>query len=601
MKKTLALIVLLIGIGKSFSQEYRLKHLNQEKQLIKESMFGDSPWGQMEDLRKEIIRINIEEKQGVPYKFQAVDFDYGSGYSYMTSGESEGTDNKNLLVKITSTEEYIGMTILNDILQIRYTVGGDDYNLYRVTDNFKILSDNDIILEDKNLISRFKQNLRDDDSEYNYKKSLQVLNEIVFKNTAYYRDFKLLSDEYLAKYEKEKSRDLEIANNEISLISDKISSNNNIIDDEIVKEFESKKLKMVYIPEVYYDYLENLKSENEKRKNNLKYEELVDITKSKFNYKEVATEIDSIYKELNEENKVKYGKFVDTNYLNTKKDTIKLNMLPTDYVKKYLQAFKDSGDLDNSIIIFEGEYNYGDHIAVDQGPKGSYKSGSGYISVSNYDTWRNENQTENIEVFKDGYKNLIEIGTGSFAYSNDNNKFYIEIKVANMSDEKDRFGNSRNNKSSLTSLKDKKLLPIILDINEAGLGDIFKTIDKKKILSQYSNDEDLVINGGNIENHVEIIPYREILTFYNSTVNQNNRRKPMITFEGWDLSIGKKLYIKDKNGNDIPIPDGKYKLEDLNRIETKSGVITKVKGISYGDIIILPESSRDKSLPPSIN
>ena len=170
-----------------------------------------------------------------------------------------------------------------------------------------------------------------------------------------------------------------------------------------------------------------------------------------------------------------------------------------------------------------------------------------------------------------------------------------------MSDEKDRFGNSRNNKSSLTSLKDKKLLPIILDINEAGLGDIFKTIDKKKILSQYSNDEDLVINGGNIENHVEIIPYREILTFYNSTVNQNNRRKPMITFEGWDLSIGKKLYIKDKNGNDIPIPDGKYKLEDLNRIETKSGVITKVKGISYGDIIILPESSRDKSLPPSIN
>ena len=58
---------------------------------------------------------------------------------------------------------------------------------------------------------------------------------------------------------------------------------------------------------------------------------------------------------------------------------------------------------------------------------------------------------------------------------------------------------------------------------------------------------------------------------------------------------------KDKNGNDIPIPDGKYKLEDLNRIETKSGVITKVKGISYGDIIILPESSRDRSLPPSIN
>ena len=601
MKKTLALLVLLIGVGKSFSQEYRLEHLNQEKQLIQESMFGDSPWGQLEDLRKEIIRINIEEKQGVPYKFQAVDFDYGSGYSYLTSGESEGTDNKNLLVKITSTEEYIGMTILNDILQIRYTVGGDDYNLYRVTDNFKILSDNDIILEDKNLISRFKQNLRDDDSEYNYKKSLQVLNEIVFKNTAYYRDFKLLSDEYLAKYEKEKSRDLEIANNEISLISDKISSNNNIIDDEIVKEFESKKLKMVYIPEVYYDYLENLKSENEKRKNNLKYEELVDITKSEFNYKEVATEIDSIYKELNEENKVKYGKFVDTNYLNTKKDTIKLNMLPTDYVKKYLQAYKDSGSLDNSIIIFEGEYNYGDHIAVDQGSKGSYKSGSGYISVSNYDTWRNENQTENIEVFKDGYKNLIEIGTGSFAYSTDNNKFYIEIKVANMSDEKDRFGNSRNNKSSLISLKDKKLLPFILDINEAGLGDIFKTIDKKKILSQYSNDEDLVINGGNIENHVEIIPYREILTFYNSTVNQNNRRKPMITFEGWDLSIGKKLYIKDKNGNDIPIPDGKYKLEDLNRIETKSGVITKVKGISYGDIIILPESSRDRSLPPSIN
>lgn len=275
MKKTLALIVLLIGLGKSFSQEYRLKHLNQEKQLIQESMFGDSPWGQLEDLRKEIIRINIEEKQGVPYKFQAVDFDYGSGYSYLTSGESEGTDNKNLLVKITSTEEYIGITILNDILQIRYTVGGDDYNYYRVTDNFKILSDNDIILEDKNLISRFKQNLRDDDSEYNYKKSLQVLNEIVFKNTAYYRDFKLLSDEYLAKYEKEKSRDLEIANNEISLISDKISSNNNIIDDEIVKEFESKKLKMVYIPEVYYDYLENLKSENEKRKNILKEEERI--------------------------------------------------------------------------------------------------------------------------------------------------------------------------------------------------------------------------------------------------------------------------------------------------------------------------------------
>ena len=32
---------------------------------------------------------------------------------------------------------------------------------------------------------------------------------------------------------------------------------------------------MVYIPEVYYDYLENLKSENEKRKNILKEEERI--------------------------------------------------------------------------------------------------------------------------------------------------------------------------------------------------------------------------------------------------------------------------------------------------------------------------------------
>ena len=229
--------------------------------------------------------------------YQSVDFDYGSGYHFLTNGESKdpysSEKQKSLLVKITSTEGYISLFILNDLLLIKYSVGGENHNSYRVTDHFKILTDNEIKKEDKNLILSFKQKVSDDDSEYNYKKSSQVLNKIVFKNTDYYRDFKLLSDEYLKKYEKEKLRDLEIANNEINLMSDKITNNNNIVDDEIVKEFESIKSKLVFIPKVYSDYLENLKSENEKRKNNLIYEELVDITKSEFNYKEVATEIDS--------------------------------------------------------------------------------------------------------------------------------------------------------------------------------------------------------------------------------------------------------------------------------------------------------------------
>ena len=411
-----------------------------------------------------------------------------------------------------------------------------------------------------------------------------------------------LIDNKISSLQKQYDKDLKIANDKIKIVSDKIASNNNIIDDEIVQEFESIKSKLVFIPKVYSDYLENLKSENEKRKNNLIYEELVDITKSEFNYKEVATEIDSIYKELNEENKVKYGKFVDSNYLNSKKDTIHLNLLTTDYVKKHIQNIKDSGHLDNSLIIFEGEYNYRDYIAVDRGTMG-YETGSGYISVINYNnTWK-RNETENIGVWKNGYKNLIEIGTGGFAYSIDKNKFYLEIKVASMNSDKrnTNYGKPNNYKSTLNSILNKKLLPLVIRINdENGLLNIFKTIDKKKILSQYSNDKDLVKNGENIKNYLEVIPFQETITFYNSTVNQSNRNKPSITFEGWDLSIGKKLYIKDKNGKDIPIPDGKYKLEDLNRIETKSGVLVKVKGISYGDIIILPESARNKKLPPSI-
>ena len=409
-----------------------------------------------------------------------------------------------------------------------------------------------------------------------------------------------LIDNKVSSLQKQYDKDLKIANDKIKIISNKITSNN-IVDDEIVQEFESIKSKLVFIPKVYSDYLENLKSENEKIKNNLIYEELVDITKSEFNDKEVATEIDSIYKELNEENKVKYGKFVDSNYLNSEKDTIHLNRLTTDFVKKHIQSLKDSGYLDNSIIIFEGEYNYGDHIAVDRGTYG-YETGSGYISVNYYNNLSKQNETENIGVWKNGFKNLIEIGTGEFAYSIDKNLFYLEIKVTSMNnDERNtNYGKPNNYKSTLTSLQDGKLLPLIIGINENGLLNIFKTIDKKKILSQYSNDKDLVKNVGNIKNYLEVIPFQDTFTFYNSTVNQSNRNKPSITFEGWDLSIGKKLYIKDKNGKDIPIPDGKYKLEDLNRIETKSGVIVKVKGISYGDIIILPESARNKKLPPNI-
>ena len=54
----------------------------------------------------------------------------------------------------------------------------------------------------------------------------------------------------------------------------------------------------------------------------------------------------------------------------------------------------------------------------------------------------------------------------------------------------------------------------------------------------------------------------------------------------------------DLNGSIVSIA---VKRIDKEKKIVGSGVITKVKGISYGDIIILPESSRDKSLPPSIN
>ena len=151
-----------------------------------------------------------------------------------------------------------------------------------------------------------------------------------------------------------------------------------------------------------------------------------------------------------------------------------------------------------------------------------YETGSGYISVINYNnTWK-QNETENIGVWKNGYKNLIEIGTGGFAYSIDKNKFYLEIKVASMNSDKrnTNYGKPNNYKSTLNSILNKKLLPLVIRINdENGLLNIFKTIDKKKILSQYSNDKDLVKNGENIKNYLEVIPFQETITFYNSTVN----------------------------------------------------------------------------------
>ena len=406
-----------------------------------------------------------------------------------------------------------------------------------------------------------------------------------------------LIDNKISSLQKQYDKDLKIANDKIKIVSDKIASNNNIIDDEIVKEFESIKSKLVYIPQFYSDYLENLKSENEKRKNNLIFEELVNITESKFN----KLKIDSIYNELNEENKVNYGKLIDLNYLSSK-DTLYTNAYTIDYVKSYIQYYKDNNYIDNSLIIFEGEYNYGAHIAVDRGAKG-YETGSGFISVTNYNKYSKRNETENIMVWKNGYKNLIEVGTGYIGYSPDKTHFNFGISVDNSKTKSKSFINNRiiiNNKSSLKGL-DGSLLVISQEISdENGLKKISNNINKKIFLSQYSNDKALVKNGENIKNYLEVIPFQETLIFYNSTVNQSNRNKPSITFQGWDLSIGKRLFIKDKNGKNIPIPDGKYKLEDLNRIETKSGVIVKVKGISYGDIIILPESASNKKLPPSI-
>ena len=401
-----------------------------------------------------------------------------------------------------------------------------------------------------------------------------------------------LIDNKVSSFQKQYDKDLKIANDKIKIVSDKIASNNNIIDDEIV-EFESIKSKLVFIPKVYSDYLENLKSENEKRKNenekrknNLIFEELVNITESKFN----NSKIDSIYNELNEENKVKYGKLIDLNYLNSQKDTLYLNRYTTDYVKSVLKYYKDNGYLDNSLIIFEGEYNYGAHIAVDRGTKG-YETGSGYISVINYNKYSGRNETENIMVWKNGYKNLIEVGTGYIDYSPDKTGFYFGIELTSMDNRRGRlphpnYGKPNKNKSSLININlDGQLLVIEQKINdENGLKKISNNINKKIFLSQYSNDKALVKNGENIKNYLEVIPFQETLTFYNSTVNQSNKNKPSITFQGWDLSIGKRLFIKDKNGKNIPIPDGNYKLEDLTRIETKSGVIVKVKVKSYGDI-----------------
>jgi len=56
--------------------------------------------------------------------------------------------------------------------------------------------------------------------------------------------------------------------------------------------------------------------------------------------------------------------------------------------------------------------------------------------------------------------------------------FYLEIKVTSMNnDERNtNYGKPNNYKSTLTSLQDGKLLPLIIGINENGLLNIFKTI-----------------------------------------------------------------------------------------------------------------------------
>jgi len=442
--------------------------------------------------------------------------------------------------------------------------------------------------EDRKLISDFNQETFKNPEE-RWDQYLMTLNNIKSRNTDYYRRF---NDTYLKQYDK----DLKISNDKIKIVSDKIASNNNIIDDEIVKEFESIKSKLVLIPQVYNDYLENLKSENEKRKNNLIFEELVNITESKFNNsKEVATDlyyssIDSIYKELNEEYKLKYINFINLNYLN-KKETLNLSFLSKSWVKENIQFYKDEGYIDNSLIVFEGKIS-NDFIG----------DMSGFIDLG----FRKERLNEV------PYEYKIEVGRGLIDYSFDEGLFSSEIQITSIPLRNFDCCPTKNekyfSKKPLKKIKNSggieinsEILPIVININNFNgesnpkmrehlleIREVLNNAKKKVFLSQYSNDKDLLRKEKNIKDFLFVLPFQDTMIFYSSTVKQSKKNKPSITFQGWDLYIGKKLYIKTKDGN-IPIPDGKYKLEDKNRIVTKSGVIKEFNGVSLGDTVLLSE------------
>lgn len=330
---------------------------------------------------------------------------------------------------------------------------------------------------------------------------------------------------------------LEIVNDKIKIVSEKITNNNNIVDDEIVKEFESIKSKLVYIPKVYTDYLENLKSENEKGKNNLIFEELVNITKSEF----INSKIDPLYNKLNYEYKVKYSDFV-WNFLIESVEKIDLRRLVTKSgIKSFLERKRKENIIDNSIIVFD---------------KKDLNKGFEFI-----------------------------IRTSSFRYNIEKQAIVCTLESKQTKESsRNSYGGTNYFKNKFTKLRkisDNKLLSFAIKIKDSVEIKKLSNAENKLKLKKYLLDESKKNQIKRPEDLVDVFPFEDTFVFYNTIIKSRNMGKLTLTFEGYDLKKGIDIFVVKGDDKKAPAPNGEYRLEDKRRISISNGKVSRVREQSF--------------------
>ena len=156
--KYLLLLISVFSFNFSISQTYLIEHIEQTKELVRESIMGDYQFGPSEGFYRNATKIRINDSK----TYAEFAFFGASGFEVLHSGEitrmSKEGDVKTYIIYPNNEGGSIQVDISQEAIGVGYNWGEEGWNEYFVIDTFLILDDKTLEKKDRKMITDFLLN-----------------------------------------------------------------------------------------------------------------------------------------------------------------------------------------------------------------------------------------------------------------------------------------------------------------------------------------------------------------------------------------------------------------------------------------------------------